>query len=184
VGRRDAFDAQGWGGDHSINSPLSTDLSRPGLRAAHEVSKVAHYCLSSNALTQPSGFNEWPDRLMYAADSHRVMRALPPQEILDLLFRRLSLPVGIRHILCARRRLQPGGLVLAEGSSLKLRFGRFDGALATLSVFSGRGLQGLEERMAISSIAPWQRPGAVGSLDSQTMGGDRQHRVRTFIMSK
>ena len=77
------------------------------------------------------------------------MRALPLQEFSIFDFDAYGSPWEHAIILCARRRVQPGerlGLVL----TLKLRFGAFDDALATLVGFQRSGFRGLDERMATS----------------------------------
>jgi len=91
------------------------------------------------------------------------MRALPLQEFSIFDFDAYGSPWEHVIILCARRQVQPGerlGLVL----TLKLRFGAFDDALATLV-----GFQGLDERMATSAIAPRQRPGSGCEVGSSTL---------------
>jgi len=96
------------------------------------------------------------------------MRALPLQEFSIFDFDAYGSPWEHAIILCARRRVQPGerlGLVL----TLKLRFGAFDDALATLVGFQRSGFRGLDERMATSAIAPRQRPGSGCEVGSSTL---------------
>ena len=76
------------------------------------------------------------ERLMYAADSRRVMRALPLQAFSIFDFDAYGSPWEHVVILCARRRLALGerlGLVLTEGSGLNLKFGGLPTALGQLA---------------------------------------------------
>lgn len=88
-------------------------------------------------------------RLMYVADSRRVMRAidLAPFNVFDL--DAWGSPWEHAAILCARRKIKPGeriGLVITEGSSLKAKMGGLPHALAMLA-----------------GVAPWI-PGASGAM--------------------
>jgi hypothetical protein len=76
------------------------------------------------------------ERLMFCADCRRVMRniELAPFSIFD--FDSYGSPWEPCIILAARRKVAPGeriGVVLTEGSGLKLKFGALPGALASLA---------------------------------------------------
>lgn len=78
------------------------------------------------------------DRLMYACDCRRLMRAIPlsPFSIFD--FDSYGSPWDCAMILTARRRVRQGehlGIVLTEGSGFTLKFGGLPHGLALLAGF-------------------------------------------------
>jgi hypothetical protein len=101
---------------------------------------------------------EWyrDDRLVYVADSRRVMRAidLEPFNVFD--FDAYGSPWEHVVILCARRHVKPGerlGLVLTEGTRLKLKFGGLPDSLAGLIGFRrSSGMAGLGRAKAYARI--------------------------------
>ena len=98
-----------------------------------------------------------------------MMRALPLQEFSIFDFDAYGSPWEHVIILCARRQVQPGerlGLVL----TLKLRFGAFDDALATLVGFQRSGFAGLGRAYGyIARSRPGSDQGAVARSDRQTL---------------
>jgi len=121
------------------------------------------------------------ERLTFVADNRRVLRAidLRPFNIFDL--DAYGSPWEQAIIIAARRPLEPGdsvGLVLTEGSGLKLKFGGYPLALRMLagvrpSAAGGasghdelidRAIRGLMARMKADTIeARWQAMGRKGS---------------------
>lgn len=76
------------------------------------------------------------DRLMYVADSRRVMRAIDLQPFNIFDFDSYGSPWEHVTILCARRAVAPGeriGVMLTEGSGLKVNMGQLPYALALLA---------------------------------------------------
>lgn len=76
------------------------------------------------------------DRLMYVADSRRVLRAVELDQFNIFDFDAYGSPWEHAIILCARRQVAPGeriGLVLTEGSLLKIKMGGMPLALGLLS---------------------------------------------------
>jgi hypothetical protein len=105
------------------------------------------------------------ERLMYAADSRRVMRALPLQEFSIFDFDAYGSPWEHVVILCARCRLQPGqrfGLILTEGSGLNLKFGAMPSALAQLAGL--RAMPGLNRERAYGALLDRALAAAAGRL--------------------
>jgi hypothetical protein len=78
------------------------------------------------------------ERLLYVADSRRIMRAIDLGRFNVFDFDAYGSPWEHVVILCARRTVRPGerlGLVLTEGSRLKIKFGSLPHALADLASF-------------------------------------------------
>jgi hypothetical protein len=96
------------------------------------------------------------ERLVYVADSRRVMRAIDLEAFNVFDFDAWGSPWEHVVILCARRSVKPGerlGLVLTEGTRLKLKFGGLPDALAGLIGFRrSSGLAGLGRARAYAGI--------------------------------
>lgn len=111
------------------------------------------------------------DRVCFAADNRRVMRSIDLGEFNIFDFDAFGSPWEQVIILAARRRLAAGeklGLVLTEGSSLKLRQGGIPLAMAALA-----GLRG-----NISGLARWHDDivdKAIGEV-CRRMGATLTHR--------
>jgi hypothetical protein len=120
------------------------------------------------------------DRLVFVADSRRVMRAidLGPFNVFD--FDAWGSPWEHALILAARRQLATGetiGVILTEGSSIKAKLGGLPHALAQIaglraSLRGGgrvyddvidRGIAGLISRMHCRVVHRWQAQGKTGA---------------------
>jgi hypothetical protein len=120
------------------------------------------------------------DRLVFVADSRRVMRAidLAPFNVFDL--DAWGSPWQHALILAARRQLVAGetiGVILTEGSSIKAKLGGLPYALAQIAGLraslrgSGRlfddiidrGIAGLARRMNCRVVHRWQAHGKTGA---------------------
>jgi hypothetical protein len=120
------------------------------------------------------------ERLVFVADNRRVLRAidLAPFNIFDL--DAYGSPWEQAIIIAARRPVRPGeriGLVLTEGSGLKLKLGGYPAALRVLSGLRGKPVGGARGRheltdRAISSLCRsmgttvlrrWQAIGKTGA---------------------
>jgi len=102
------------------------------------------------------------DRLAFVGDCRRVLRNidLSPFSIFDL--DSYGSPWEPVIIIAARRKVAPGeriGIVLTEGSGLKLKFGALPGALATLSGASAKlpGSSRAGKELAARAIAAMAR---------------------------
>ncbi|MGH6967547.1 MAG: hypothetical protein ACREEN_00380 [Stellaceae bacterium] len=125
---------------------------------------------------------EWyrDERLAFAADNRRVLRAidLSPFTLFDL--DAWGSPWEQALIVAARRPVKPReriGLVLTEGSSLKLKMGGVPIALRVMARLRGepagggrshaglieRALAGLCERMGVKLLRRWQAQGRTGA---------------------
>jgi SAM-dependent methyltransferase len=120
------------------------------------------------------------ERMMFVADSRRVMRAidLSPFSVFD--FDAYGAPWEWALILAARRRVQPEeriGLVLTEGSGLKVKLGTLPIALSIASGMKmhlvggsaafdqivNRAVEGIARRMHCRIVKRWEAKGKVGS---------------------
>jgi hypothetical protein len=120
------------------------------------------------------------ERLMFVADNHRVMRAIDLSAFNVFDIDSWGSPWDQVLILAARRPLAAGerlGLVLTEGSSLKLRMGALPHSLVTLSSIRprldgaarghddiiDRALAGMCRRMQCRIVKRWQARTRTGS---------------------
>ena len=143
---------------------------------------VAYYGVWKRAASYVGCDLKWyPDeRLVYVADNRRVLR------LIDLLaFNIFDLdafgsPWEQAYIMSARRTLSPGerfGLVITDGSGLKLKFGAFPTALGLLANVSHKAsglakqqakiidsaLDSVAARLGGSIVERWQAVGKKGS---------------------
>lgn len=120
------------------------------------------------------------ERLCWAADNRRVLRSidLAPYTIFDL--DAWGSPWEQALIVAARRTVAPGeriGVVLTEGSGLKMRQGHLPKALAQIAGLGmhvagtarlreeivSRAVVGLAKKMACRAVQRWQAKSATGS---------------------
>lgn len=121
------------------------------------------------------------ERVAYAADNRRVLRAidLTPFTVFDL--DAWGSPWEQAMIVAARRAVGPGeriGLILTEGSGLKLKMGGYPAALRVLAGLRGvpaggirarhelvdRAIDGLCRRMKVRPVRRWQAQGRTGAM--------------------
>jgi len=120
-------------------------------------------------------------RLMYVADSRRVMRALDLDQFNIFDLDAYGSPWEHVMILCARRPVAPGeriGLVLTEGSGLKVKLGTMPTALSQMAglrphfpgaarAFEGvldRAIAETCKRMRCRIVRRWQAKGKTGAM--------------------
>jgi hypothetical protein len=120
------------------------------------------------------------ERLLYVCDSARLMRCIELEQFNVFDFDSYGAPWLHVIILCARRRLEPGeriGLVLTEGSSLKVKLGSLPRSLAELAKLRlhtrgtakafdeviNRAISGMCSRLGCRPVKRWQTQGKTGA---------------------
>lgn len=120
------------------------------------------------------------ERLAYVADNRRVMRAIDLSAFNCYDLDSYGSPWTQVAILVARRLVKPGevlGLVLTEGSGLKLKFGGYPDALRHFANLKGvpadgalgrhelvdRAIRGVCRRMGVKVVKRWDANGKTGA---------------------
>lgn len=121
------------------------------------------------------------ERLMFVHDCKRVMRQIDLQPFTVFDFDAYGSPWENCCILAARRRVAPGeriGILLTEGSGLKLKFGGLPGAMSNLTgmdkgvagamrgnkELASRAIRALAKRMRCSVEKTWRAERLQGSM--------------------